>query len=77
MFTAKFRDMGAWQVSRCYQREPGKDLNGSITTNAIIKMPASPVAILASLLKPSTAGKGAMIPGIQRAWKIVLIAPGR
>jgi putative transposase len=51
MFTAKFRDMGAWQVSRCYQRKPGKDLNGSITTNSIIKMSASPVAILASLLQ--------------------------
>ena len=45
MFIAKFRDMGAWQVSRCYQRKPGKDLDGSITINLIIKTPASPVAI--------------------------------
>ncbi|MDH4269769.1 MAG: hypothetical protein OEV52_05670, partial [Dehalococcoidia bacterium] len=48
MFTAKFRDTDAWQVSRCYQRRPVKGLNGSITTDPIIKIPASPVAILAT-----------------------------
>jgi hypothetical protein len=42
--------MGAWQVSWCYQGKPGKDLNGSITTDPIIKALASPVAILASRL---------------------------
>jgi len=25
MFTAKFGYRGAWQISRCYQREPGME----------------------------------------------------
>lgn len=61
MSTAKFRDMDAWQVSRNYQRKPGKDLNDSITTVPLIKTLASPVAILASRLKPSIAGSEDMI----------------
>jgi hypothetical protein len=41
--------MDAWLIFQCYQRKPGKDLSGSTTANPIIKTPASPVAILASL----------------------------
>lgn len=37
--------MGAWQVSQCYQRKPGKDLSDSITIDPIIKTIAPPVAI--------------------------------
>jgi hypothetical protein len=39
-------------------------------------MAVSLAATLASLLKLSIAGKSDTIPDIQRAWKIVLIAPG-
>jgi len=52
MSVAKLRDMSAWQVSRCYQRKPGKDLNGSITTNPIIKTLASNFLSLEKALRP-------------------------
>ena len=61
--------MGAWQLSRCCQRKPGRDLNGSITTSLIIKTPASPVAILVSLLKPPTGGSEGTILNTWKVWE--------
>ena len=65
--------MGAWQLSRCCQRKPGRDLNGSITTSLIIKTPASPVAILVSLLKPSTGGSEGTILITWKVWETDLV----
>ncbi len=55
--TASFREQDTWQVSPTYPKEPGKDLNGSITTTLMVIILTSPVAILASHLKPSIAGR--------------------
>jgi len=66
MFIAKFWDVGPWRVSRCYQRKPGNDLNGSVTADPIIETAAPPVAILAFLFRASIVGKGTIIPRKQR-----------
>ena len=57
---ASFREQDAWQASRSYQRKPGKDLNGLITTIPMLTMLVSPAATLISLPKLSIGGKGDM-----------------
>jgi len=69
-------EYNAWQTHPGYQKRPGRGSNGLITTIAAVRMLVLPAVTSIFLLKPFIAGKSVTIPGIQRAWRIALVAPG-